>query len=108
MVEAAVAEFGHLDAVVANHARSSDARLAEVTAAELDLCHAVNVRATLLLVQAFAAQHDGRDGGRVVLFTSGQYYAAMPNELPYIATKAALHGADPEPRRPSSCRAASP
>lgn len=27
-----------------------------------------------------------------MLFTSGQYHGAMPDELPYIATKAALHG----------------
>ena len=91
VVDAAVAEFGHLDAVVANHARSSDRSLEELTAAEIDLTHAVNVRATLLLLQRFAAQHDGRAGGRVVTFTSGQYTGAMPGELPYIATKAALH-----------------
>jgi 3-oxoacyl-[acyl-carrier protein] reductase len=42
-------------------------------------------------VQALAAQHDGRPGGRVVLLTSGQYHAAMPDELPYIASKGALH-----------------
>jgi 3-oxoacyl-[acyl-carrier protein] reductase len=62
-----------------------------LTSNEIDLSYAVNVRATLLLVQAFAAAHDGRPGGRVVLFTSGQYHGAMPGELPYIATKAALH-----------------
>lgn len=27
----------------------------------------------------------------MLLFTSGQYTGAMPTELPYIATKAALH-----------------
>jgi 3-oxoacyl-[acyl-carrier protein] reductase len=27
----------------------------------------------------------------VLLFTSGQYHGAMPAELPYIASKAALH-----------------
>ena len=27
-----------------------------------------------------------------MLFTSGQYHGAMPGELPYIASKAALHG----------------
>ena len=92
VVAAAVAEFGHLDAVVANHARSSGQSLEELTAAEIDLSAAVNVRATLLLVQAFAARHDdSRPGGRVVVFTSGQYTGAMPAELPYIATKAALH-----------------
>ena len=27
----------------------------------------------------------------MLLFTSGQYHGAMPDELPYIASKAALH-----------------
>jgi 3-oxoacyl-[acyl-carrier protein] reductase len=91
LVAAARAAFGHLDVVVANHARSSDQALEQLTAAELDLSYAVNTRATLLLAQAFAAQHDGRPGGRLVLFTSGQYHGAMPGELPYIASKGALH-----------------
>lgn len=55
----------------------------------------MNTRASLLLVQAFAAQHDGRVGGRVVLFTSGQYHGAMPDELPYVASKGALHELTP-------------
>jgi 3-oxoacyl-[acyl-carrier protein] reductase len=92
LVEAARAAFGHVDAVVANHARSNRQALEELTAAELDLSYAVNTRATLLLVKAFAAEHDDRRrGGRVLLFTSGQYHGAMPDELPYIASKAALH-----------------
>lgn len=92
VVGAALAAFGQVDAVVANHARSNAQRLEELTAAELDLTFAVNTRATLLLVKAFAAHHeDGRPGGRVLLFTSGQYHGAMPTELPYIASKAALH-----------------
>ncbi|PPK98142.1 3-oxoacyl-[acyl-carrier protein] reductase [Kineococcus xinjiangensis] len=93
LLTAARDAFGHVDALVANHARSSAQALEDLTAAELDLSHAVNTRATLLLVQAFAAQHDDdRPGGRVLLFTSGQYHGAMPGELPYIASKAALHG----------------
>lgn len=76
---------------VANHARSSAHSLEQLTAEEIDLSYAVNTRSTLLLVQAFAAQHEGRVGGRVVLLTSGQYHAAMPDELPYIASKGALH-----------------
>jgi 3-oxoacyl-[acyl-carrier protein] reductase len=91
LVDAVRREFGHLDVLVANHARSSAQSLEQLTAAELDLTYAVNTRATLLLVQAFAAQHVGRPGGRVVTFTSGQYAGAMPAELPYIAAKAALH-----------------
>ncbi len=92
LVAAARDAFGHVDAVVANHARSSSQDLEHLTAAELDLSYAVNTRASLLLVQALAAHHDDdRPGGRAVLFTSGQYHGAMPGELPYIASKAALH-----------------
>jgi 3-oxoacyl-[acyl-carrier protein] reductase len=83
--------FGHVDVLVANHARSGAQSLEQLTADELDLGWAVNVRGTLLLLQALASQHDGRPGGRAVLFTSGQYSGAMPAELPYIATKGALH-----------------
>lgn len=89
------ASSANLDVVVANHARSSAQALEDLTVEEIDLSYAVNTRATLLLVQAFAARHDGRPGGRVVLFTSGQYHSAMPGELPYIASKGALHQLTP-------------
>ena len=96
VVAAARAEFGHVDILVANHARSHRQSLEELTATEIDLAYAVNTRATLLLVQAFAAQHDdSKSGGRVVLFTSGQYHGSMPDELTYIASKAALHELTP-------------
>lgn len=95
LVAAARQAFGHLDILVANHARSSAQTLEQLTAEEIDLTYAVNTRATLLLVQALADQHDGRPGGRVVLFTSGQYHTAMPGQLPYIAAKGALHQLTP-------------
>jgi NAD(P)-dependent dehydrogenase (short-subunit alcohol dehydrogenase family) len=92
-VDAAAAALGHVDILVANHARSSYQGLEDLTAEEIDRSLAVNVRATLLLVQAFAARHDdARPGGRVILFTSGQHAGPMTGELPYIAGKAALHG----------------
>ena len=81
--------YGRVDALVANHARSSVATLEELTAAELDFTYAVNTRATLLLVKEFAARCPGP--GRVVLMTSGQHRGPMPGELPYIASKGALH-----------------
>jgi 3-oxoacyl-[acyl-carrier protein] reductase len=84
--------FGHVDVLVANHARSSKQTLAEVTADELDLAWAVNARSSVLLTQAYAARHDdGRPGGRVVLFTSGQHLAPMSGELPYAISKGAVH-----------------
>jgi len=92
VMDAAASAFGHVDVLVANHARSSEQSLETVTAAEIDLSMAVNVRATLLLAQRFAAQHDdARPGGRIVWFTSGQHTGPMPAELPYIASKGALH-----------------
>jgi 3-oxoacyl-[acyl-carrier protein] reductase len=92
VMAAAVEAFGHVDVLVCNHARSSGGGLGQLTAAELDASFAVNTRAVLLLVQAFAARHAGRPGGRVVLFTSGQQLGPMPGELAYATSKAALAG----------------
>ncbi|MDQ1395446.1 MAG: 3-oxoacyl-[acyl-carrier protein] reductase [Acidimicrobiaceae bacterium] len=91
VIEQAVADFGHVDIVVANHARSSHEAFGDLTAGELDTCLRINVTATMLLVQAFAHLHDdARPGGRVVLFSSGQHLVPMPDEIPYIAGKGAL------------------
>ena len=91
VMAAARIALGHVDVLVANHAASVGGTLEEVTAASLDTALTVNVRATLLLVQAFAAGFEGGHG-RVVLLTSGQGRGPMPSELPYIASKAALSG----------------
>lgn len=91
LVDRAVAEFGHVDAVVCNHAQSGrDGALGELDAQNLDRHWVVNTRSSLLLAQAFAAQHDGRTGGRVVFLTSGQQLAPMPGEVAYAAAKGAL------------------
>jgi 3-oxoacyl-[acyl-carrier protein] reductase len=92
VIDYAVGEFGSIDALVANHARSSSGGLASVTAEELDAAWAVNARAVVLLTQAYAAQHDdAREHGRVVLFTSGQHLAPMSDELAYAISKGAVH-----------------
>ncbi|HET8930226.1 MAG TPA: SDR family oxidoreductase [Acidimicrobiales bacterium] len=90
---AAVEAFGHVDALVANQALSgSDGTLAQVTAADLDRHWAVDARASLLLAQAFAAQHGGRRQGTIVFLTSGQGLGPMPGEVAYAAAKAVLAG----------------
>jgi 3-oxoacyl-[acyl-carrier protein] reductase len=83
--------LGHVDVLVANHAASVGGTLEELTAGSIDTALAVNVRGTLLLVQAFAGGFEG-DDGRVILFTSGQGRGPMPSELPYAVSKAALSG----------------
>jgi 3-oxoacyl-[acyl-carrier protein] reductase len=72
-----------------NHVRSGRGRLGELTPGEIDAFLRENVRASLLLVQEFAAQHDGSRGGgrRVVLFTSGQHLAPLSREVAYAVSK---------------------
>ena len=85
--------LGHVDVLVCNHAHGGDAvGIADLTASALDRHWAVNTRATLLLTKAFAAQHDGRTGGRVIWMTSGQALGPMSDNLAYAASKAALAG----------------
>lgn len=94
VVSAARSALGPLDLLIVNHARSGLGRLGELTAEEIDAFLHENVRASLLLVQEFAAQHDeGRAGGRVLLFTSGQHLAPMSREVAYAVSKGALHQA---------------
>jgi 3-oxoacyl-[acyl-carrier protein] reductase len=86
--------LGPLDILIVNHARSGHGRLAELTAAEIDAFLHENVRASLLLVREFAARHDdSREGGRVVLITSGQHLAPMAREVAYAVSKGALQQA---------------
>jgi len=91
VVDAARDLFGHVDILDVNHTRSSHVPLEELTAEHLDDCLHENVRASLLLVKEFAAQHDGREGGRVILMTSGQHIAPMTGEIAYAVSKGALH-----------------
>lgn len=93
LIAAALERFGHLDILVANHARSGgDGPLADQSAEMLDGHWHVNARSTLLATKAFGAQHDGREGGRVIWMTSGQQLGPMPHEIAYAASKAAMAG----------------
>jgi 3-oxoacyl-[acyl-carrier protein] reductase len=91
---AAADAIGPLDILVVNHARSGHAGLEALTAAQIDAFLHENVRASLLLVREFAARHDdSREGGRVVLMTSGQHLAPMSGEVAYAVSKGALQQA---------------
>jgi 3-oxoacyl-[acyl-carrier protein] reductase len=91
LISAAADALGHLDILVCNHARSgSDGPLGTLDAAMLDAHWAVNTRSAILLAQAFAAQHDGRRGGRVIFMTSGQDLGPMTGQIAYAASKGAL------------------
>ena len=92
LIESAAGTSRFLDILVCNHARSGgDGPLGTLTAGMLDAHWAVNTRASILLAQAFAGQHDdSRPGGRIVFMTSGQDLGPMTGEVAYAASKAAL------------------
>ncbi len=90
VMNTAAEKLGHIDIVVLNHTRDTLAEFQDLTAEEIDKHLSVNVRAALLLIQAYSKQHDGRAGGRIILLTSGQDLGPMPH-LAYVACKGALH-----------------
>lgn len=102
LIERARALTGTLDVLVCNHARSGgDGPILEMTAEKLDGHWGVNARSTLLLTAAFGrlhAQGEGdrrrapQDAAKVIWMTSGQVDGAMPNEVAYATSKAALAG----------------
>lgn len=93
VIDAAVTTMGHIDALICNQALSgSDGPLGDLTSDMLDRHWQINARASILLTQAFAAQHSSERSGSVVLLTSGQGLGPMPGELAYAASKAALAG----------------
>lgn len=117
LIEAAFGLTGALDILVCNHARSgSDGSIFDMTPEQLDGHWQVNTRSTLLLTRAFADRFSGhkvaepaRPGerpehagpidefatGRVIWMTSGQIHGAMPGEVAYATSKAALAGITP-------------
>lgn len=118
VIDEAVRALGGVDALVCNQASSGrDGGLQQIDAADLDHHWAVNARASLLLVQAYAdrfadrhrAGHGGPDEaapngresdfpampGSAVLMTSGQGLGPMPEEIAYCTAKAALAGITP-------------
>lgn len=87
---AARAAFGEAPSIlVANAAHSTRDGYAELTAAELDRHHAVNVRATALMAARLCRELPAGRAGRVVALTTGQA-GAMPGELAYVASKGAV------------------
>ena len=89
LVTAAREALGPLGALVTCHCESVDSSILDTTVESFDRHYAVNVRATWLLMKAFAEQvRPGRDtpGGAVISLTSDH----TVHNLPYGSTKGAL------------------
>lgn len=88
-VEACIAEFGAID-VLANIAGIANQRhMHQVTEAEWDLMHAVNVKGMFFLTQA-AMPHLIESEGNVVNIASNAGLMGQAYTIPYCATKGAV------------------
>lgn len=78
--------------LVNNAAHSTHDGYMKLDAKTLDNHYAVNMRTTFLLCVEFARRFDQTQAGtgRIINMTSGQELGPMPEELAYVATKAAI------------------
>lgn len=85
LIAAVVRDHGTISALVLSHAHDVATGILDTTAESFDRHIAVNARASLLLIAAFARQV-GPDGGTIVALTSDH----VTGNLPYGASKGAL------------------
>ena len=85
LIDAVVQDRGPISALILSHAHDEQSGILDTTAHSFDQHVAVNARASLLLIAAFARQIPP-DGGAVVALTSDH----TTGNLPYGASKGAL------------------
>ncbi|WP_415121024.1 SDR family oxidoreductase [Micropruina sp.] len=85
LVSAVTADRGPISALILSHAHDVESGILDTTAASFDAHVAVNARASLLLIAAFAKQAP-EEGGAIVALTSDH----TTGNLPYGASKGAL------------------
>ena len=90
VIEEATKKLNGLDGLVLNHCYGTLIEMGDWTEENLDPHFSVNIRACMLMIQAFAKQVDTAKNNAITLFTSGQYYAPMLNEIPYCVAKEAI------------------
>lgn len=85
LIDAVVRDRGAITALVLSHAHDEESGILDTTAESFDRHVAVNARASLLLIAAFARQASA-GGGAIVALTSDH----TTGNLPYGASKGAL------------------
>ena len=88
LVPRAAAAIGPLSLLVNNASLFEDDRLGSLTGAALDAHFSANLRAPILLIQAFAAQCPA--GGQVVNIVDQRVWRPTPQFFSYAVSKAAL------------------
>ncbi|MED4452812.1 SDR family oxidoreductase [Metabacillus fastidiosus] len=92
VIAEAASKFGYLDGLVLNHAYSVCMSLEEWTAEHIDAHMNINIRASMLMIKAFAKQKPQNRNSAITLFTSGQYLGPMTREIAYAVSKDAIIG----------------
>jgi 3-oxoacyl-[acyl-carrier protein] reductase len=82
--------LGIPNVLVNNATYSTQTTVKALTAAELDMHYAINLKATTLLTLAFIRQFEAGKNGRIINISSGQSLGEMPNEIAYAITKGAI------------------
>ena len=89
-VKEASEKLGGLDGLILNHCYGTIAQIGSWTEEHIDPHLTVNIRAAMMMVQAFAKQADTAKNNAITLFTSGQYLSPMINEIAYCVAKEAI------------------
>jgi NAD(P)-dependent dehydrogenase (short-subunit alcohol dehydrogenase family) len=89
-VETAAAHFGRLDILVNNAGGGASNFALDVTEAEFDATHALNLKSTFFASQAAARIMLRQNAGCIVNMSSQAAFAALPTESVYCANKAAI------------------
>ncbi|HVL36242.1 MAG TPA: SDR family oxidoreductase [Burkholderiales bacterium] len=95
MVEAVLARFGRIDALVNNAAKFTELAYRpfdEIPQAEWDAVLHTNLTGTLHCIRACVPDMKKRRWGRIVNVSSGTYRMGRPNFLHYVTSKAGLMG----------------
>jgi NAD(P)-dependent dehydrogenase (short-subunit alcohol dehydrogenase family) len=90
IVDTVIKQFGHLDVCVNNAAVAPHTALVDETMEVWDTVYAVNCRGTFLMTQAAGkAMIAGRQGGRIINFSSGASLRGGPGAAAYASSRAA-------------------
>ena len=91
LVDAVGAHFGRIDGLVNNAARFTRKPVLEVTEADWDFIHSVNLKAYFFCAQQAAHwMLRGAGSGRIVNISSMGGFLAWPDHAPYCAAKAGV------------------
>jgi NAD(P)-dependent dehydrogenase (short-subunit alcohol dehydrogenase family) len=91
-VDRAVAEHGRIDILVNNAGIGAEHDPLDVTEADWDQLHDVNLKGAFFVTQAVARHMIERGYGRIVMISSQASLVGLPRSSVYCATKAGLNG----------------